>query len=185
MSIVIIRIGRALVRRAILVGIATTPTFLGAQQSAPAGLDAYVEKAIREWQVPGLAIAVVKNDSVVVAKGYGVRELGKPERVDEHTLFAIGSCTKAFGAATVAMLVQDGKLNWDDRAQQHLPWLQLWDPWVTHELRVRDRLAHRVGLSLISENMVRPISTDYRDLIRRSRYSSRSPRFAIDTSTVT
>src|SRR5262245_55639653 len=81
-------------------------------------LDDYVKKALIDWQVPGVAIAVVKNDSVVLAKGYGVRELGKPDPVDENTLFAIGSCTKAFGSATVAMLVQDGKLDWDDRAQQ-------------------------------------------------------------------
>src|SRR5687768_284430 len=86
---------------------------LGAQQSSLSDLDAYIEKAMREWQVPGLAITVVKNDSVVLAKGFGVRELGKLDRVDENTLFAIGSCTKAFGSATVAMLAQDGKLNWD------------------------------------------------------------------------
>jgi len=165
-----IRTGAALVLAATLLGVATMPMRVGAQQSELSGLDAYVDKAMREWQVPGLAISVVRNDSVVLAKGYGVRELGKPERVDEHTLFAIGSCSKAFGSATVAMLVHDGKVRLDDRVQQYLPWLQLWDPWVTHEVRVRDLLAHRVGTPYTIENRLRVISLDYRDVIRRSRY---------------
>ena len=125
---------------------------------------------MRAWEVPGLTIAVVKNDSVVLAKGYGVRELGKPERVDQHTLFAIGSCTKAFGAASVAMLVQDGKLNWDDRVEQSLPGLELWDPWVTHDIRVRDLVAHRTGSFVGIENRVRAFTTSYRDWIRRARF---------------
>jgi CubicO group peptidase (beta-lactamase class C family) len=110
------------------------------------GLDSYVDRALKDWQVPGVAIAVVKNDSVVFAKGYGVRELGKPDPVDARTLFAVGSTTKAFTAATLAMLVDEKKLRWDDPATRFLPTLQLNDPAATRELTVRDLLTHRSGL---------------------------------------
>jgi CubicO group peptidase (beta-lactamase class C family) len=117
-----------------------------AQRAPLRGLDAYVERAMREWQMPGLAVAVVKNDSVVFARGYGVREIGRQERVDEHTVFAIASTTKAMTAATLGMLVDEGKLKWDDPAAQHLRGFQLSDPYVTRELTVRDLLSHRSGL---------------------------------------
>lgn len=117
-----------------------------AQNGPLRGLDAYVERAMREWEVPGLALAVVRNDSVVFARGYGVRELGRPERVDEHTLFAVASTTKAMTAAALGMLVDERRLRWDDPAARHLPALQLHDPYVTRELTVRDLLAHRSGL---------------------------------------
>ncbi len=112
-----------------------------------AGLDAYIENAMKQWEVPGLALAIVKNDSVVYLKGYGVRELGKPEPVTPHTLFAIGSTSKAFTAALMAMLVDSGKVKWDDPVTKHLPWFQVYDPYVTRELTVRDLLTHRSGLA--------------------------------------
>ena len=116
-------------------------------QSPPLkGFDAYVEQALRDWGVPGMAIAVVRNDSVVFIKGYGVRELGKPARVDARTLFAIGSSTKAFTAAALALLVDSGKVAWDDPVTKHLPWFELSDPYVTRELTVRDLVTHRSGL---------------------------------------
>lgn len=117
-----------------------------AQPSPLDGFDAYVAKAVSDWKVPGFAIAVVKDGTVAFAKGYGVRERGKPEPVDEHTLFAIGSTTKAMTAALVGMLVDEQKLAWDDPVQKHLPWFQLKDPIVTRELTVRDLLTHRGGL---------------------------------------
>jgi CubicO group peptidase (beta-lactamase class C family) len=112
-----------------------------------AGLDAYIEKAIADHGVPGLAIAVVRNDSVILAKGFGVRKLGSPERVDENTLFAIGSASKSFTAAAIAMLVDEGKVKWDDAATKYLPGFQLYDPYATRELTVRDLLSHRSGLA--------------------------------------
>ncbi|MBE3064710.1 MAG: serine hydrolase [Spirochaetes bacterium] len=133
------------------------------------GLDTYVERALAEWRVPGVAIAVVKDDAVVLAKGYGVREHLKPARVDQGTLFAIGSCSKAFAAATVAMLVDEGKLGWEDRVQGYLPWLEFYDPWVTHEIRVRELLAHRLGTSYLIENRLRPVAANARDLLQRAR----------------
>lgn len=111
-----------------------------------AGLDAYVEKAMKAWEVPGLALAIVKNDSVIYLKGYGVRELGKPEAVTPRTLFAIGSTSKAFTAALMAMLVDSGKVKWDDHVTQHLPWFQLYDPYATREMTIHDLLSHRSGL---------------------------------------
>jgi len=111
-----------------------------------AGLDRYVAQASRDWRVPGLAIAVVQGDSVVLAKGYGVLDLTKPAPVTEHTRFAIGSTTKAMTAAALGMLVDDGKLRWDDRVIDHLPDFRLYDPYATRELTVRDLLLHRSGL---------------------------------------
>lgn len=117
-----------------------------AQQAPLQGFDAYVEKALRDWEVPGAAVAVVRGDSVVFARGYGVRELGKPERVDENTVFVIASITKSFTSAAVGMLVDEGKVAFDEPAARYLPDLQLPDPWVSREFTVRDMLAHRSGL---------------------------------------
>ncbi len=97
--------------------------------------------------MPGVAIAIVKDDRVVFAKGFGVRELDKPAPVDENTLFAIGSSSKAFTATSVAMLVDQGKLKWDDPATKYLPGFQLFDPYSTRELTVGDLLSHRSGLA--------------------------------------
>jgi CubicO group peptidase (beta-lactamase class C family) len=118
-----------------------------AQRVPTVPLDAYVTKALADWQAPGLALAVVRNDSVILAKGYGVRELGKPDPVTAHTLFAVGSTSKAFTVAALGMLVDEGKLTWDDPVTQHLTTFQLYDPYVTRELTVRDLLTHRSGLA--------------------------------------
>ena len=109
-------------------------------------LDAYITRAVQDWRIPGLAVAVVKDDSVVFAKGYGVRELGKPGAVDAGTRFAIGSTTKAMTAAALAMLVDDGKVRWDDPVTRYIPTFQTADPYVTREITVRDLLTHRAGL---------------------------------------
>ena len=126
-------------------------TVAGAQRApTPASIrdfDAYVAKAMQEWKVPGMAIAIVRNDSIVFAKGYGVRKLGDPTPVDARTLFAIGSASKAFTAAAIAMLIDDGKMKWDDRISAHLPGFQMFDPYVTRELSIRDVLSHRSGLA--------------------------------------
>jgi CubicO group peptidase (beta-lactamase class C family) len=117
-----------------------------AQEAPSKDFDEYVNKALKDWDVPGLAIAIVKNDQIVFAKGYGVRKLGAPTPVDEKTLFAIGSSSKAFTSASIAMLVDEGKLTLDDPATKYLPGFQLFDPYVTRELSVRDLLCHRSGL---------------------------------------
>ena len=109
-------------------------------------LDAYVRQVVEDWEVPGLAIAVVKDGELVFAEGYGTTEIGGSEAVDEHTLFAIGSTTKAMTAALLGTLVDQELMGWDDAAVDHLPGLRLHDPWVTRELTVRDLLTHRAGL---------------------------------------
>lgn len=109
-------------------------------------LDAYTTQAVKDWGAVGLAISVVKDGRVVFEKGYGVRELGKPDAVDTATLFAIGSTTKAMTAASIGMLVDEGKVRWDDPVTNYLPSFQLKDPWATREITVRDLLTHRAGL---------------------------------------
>ncbi|OOG61157.1 serine hydrolase [Rhodanobacter sp. B05] len=110
--------------------------------------DAYMADTLSTFKVPGIAVAIVKDGKVVMEQGFGVRELGKPDRVDAHTLFAIASNTKAFTAAALQQLAEAGKLKMDDRVIDHLPWFRMSDPYVTHEMRIRDLLAHRSGLSL-------------------------------------
>jgi len=119
---------------------------ISAQPAPLGGFDKYVTAAVQDWEVPGLAIAVVKDGKIVFSKGFGVRELGKTGKVNEHSLFAIGSTTKAMTAAAIGMLVDEGKVKWDDPVTKHLPDFQLYDPWVTREVTVRDLLTHRAGL---------------------------------------
>src|SRR5213075_210315 len=119
-----------------------------AKAAPPPDLDAWVARAMRTFDVPGVALAIVKDDAVVVAKGYGVRKLGNPAPVDAHTLFGIASNTKAFTTAALAILVDEGKLTWDDPVIKHLPAFALSDPYVTRELTVRDLVTHRSGLGL-------------------------------------
>jgi CubicO group peptidase (beta-lactamase class C family) len=115
--------------------------------SSLAGLDAFIESAMKDWRVPGLAIAVVEDGEVVLARGYGVRTEGGADPVDADTLFAIGSSSKAFTAACIALLVGDKKVGWDDPVTKHLEGFQLHDPYATRELTVRDLLTHRSGLA--------------------------------------
>lgn len=124
-----------------------SPAAPAAAQPAPLqGLDAYIEEAMRDWSVPGLAIAVVRYDSVIYARGYGVADLGTRAPVDENTLFAIASTTKAFTVAGLGILVDEERLAWDDPVSRWLPEFRLADPWVTRELTVRDLLTHRIGI---------------------------------------
>ncbi len=135
-----------------LIRLTLLPAFLASPATAQhgpsplAGLDTYVERAMREWNVPGVAIAVVRNDSVIYSRGFGVRELGKPDPVTPNTLFAIGSNTKSFTAAAIGMLVDDRTVRWDDKVTRYLPGFELHDPYVTRELTLRDVLSHRAGL---------------------------------------
>ncbi len=111
-----------------------------------AGLDAYARSTLAALRVPGFAIAVVRNDSVVYSKGFGVRASGANDPVDDQTLFALGSTGKAFTAAAVAALVSDGTMHWDDPLVSRLPGFRLHDPYLTATVTVRDALSHRTGL---------------------------------------
>jgi CubicO group peptidase (beta-lactamase class C family) len=114
----------------------------------PAGFEDRVEKLRKEIGVPGMAIAIVENDNVTLAKGFGVRGLGSPESVDADTIFPTGSTGKAFTVAALGILVDQGKIGWDDKVIDHLPGFQMYDPWVTREMTIRDLLVHRSGLGL-------------------------------------
>ena len=114
----------------------------------PAGLDDFVTRVMKTFEVPGIGLAIVKDGTVVVAKGYGVRKVGEPATVDGRTLFGIASNTKAFTATALGLLVEEGKIEWDAPVIRYLPWFRMSDPFVTQELTVRDLLVHRSGLSL-------------------------------------
>jgi CubicO group peptidase (beta-lactamase class C family) len=123
-------------------------TQTSAATAPPADLDAYVATSMKTFEVPGMAVAIVKDGTIVVAKGYGVRKLGDPTPVDESTMFGIGSNTKAFTTAALATLVDEGKLSWDDPVYQRLPGFVMYDPYVSHEMTIRDLLTHRSGMGL-------------------------------------
>lgn len=153
------------------------PTAPAAAQPAPLdGLDAYIEQAMEAWGVPGLGLAVVEDDSVVLARGYGVRETGGDAPVDEHTLFAIGSSSKAFTTASLAMLADEGKLAWSDPATHHLPKLELHDPYTTRELTVRDLVTHRSGLPRCDQVWY-GTSYDRDEILRRVRFCEPNSSF--------
>ena len=126
-----------------------------------ARFDAFVAAVQKQFDVPGVAVAIVKDGQVVLERGYGVRKLGEPAKVDEHTMFAIASNTKAFTAAALNMLQDEGKLKTTDRVIDHLPWFRMSDPYVTREMRIRDLLAHRSGLSLGAGDLLYWPTTTY------------------------
>jgi CubicO group peptidase (beta-lactamase class C family) len=127
---------------------------------SPAAIDTTVARAMKAFQVPGMAVGIVKDGKLVYAKGYGVRELAKPAPVDADTLFQIGSNTKAFTAAALAILIDEGKLHWDDKVIDHLPQFRMQDPYVTREFTIRDLLTHRSGLGMGAGDLMFFPSTD-------------------------
>jgi len=136
--------------------------------AAQSDWDHLVERTRKEFDVPGIAVAVVKDGHVVLAKGYGVRKLGAPAPVTAQSLFRIASNTKAFTVAALAMLVDEGRIRWDDRVIDYLPGFQMYDPYVTRELMIRDLLCHRSGLGLGAGDLMFWPSTDLtRDQIVR------------------
>jgi CubicO group peptidase (beta-lactamase class C family) len=128
---------------ATLLGFASAPTLA---VEPPTDLDAEIRSTMAGWGVPGLAFAVVQDGKVVLARGYGTRELGRDLPVNEQTIFGIGSMTKSFTAAAAAILVGDGKLSWEDKVIDHLPGFRFHDAWITEHATVRDLASHRVGI---------------------------------------
>jgi len=114
----------------------------------PAGLDAKVEALRKQIGAPGIAVAVVEHGKTTLARGWGVRKLGEAAKVDADTIFPTGSTGKAFTAAALAILVDQGKIGWDDKVIDHMPWFRMYDPWVTREMTIRDLLVHHSGLGL-------------------------------------
>lgn len=134
--------------RTLLTGLAATAVASPSYAAFDAArFDRLVERTMAETHTPGVAVGIVKDGKIVYLRGYGVRQLGKPEKVDPDTLFAIGSCSKPFAAMTAGILVDRGKMRWDDPVVHWLPWFKVADPWVTEHMTVRDALAFRTGIS--------------------------------------
>ncbi len=136
-------------------------------------IDALVQRTLTTFDVPGIAIAVVKDGKVVHAKGYGVRSLKTGAPVDENTLFGIASNSKAFTSAALGMLMDEGKLNWDDKVIDYIPEFRMYDPYVTEAFTIRDLLTHRSGLGLgAGDLMFWPDSSNFtmKDIIHNLRY---------------
>lgn len=160
----------AAMRKSLIAWLALAPTLAVAQkkQDPLAGLATYAEQARKDWRVPGMAMVVVKDDSVVFMQGFGVRELGKPDPVGVHTRFGNMSTTKAFTAMVLAMLADSGKVKLDAPVTDHVPALQLSDPYVTRELTVRDLLTHRLGFA-DPDYLWYGVTYDLDEIVRRLR----------------
>lgn len=136
-------------------------------------VDELVENTLKSFNVPGIAVAIVKDGKVVLSKGYGVKSISTKEKVDANTLFGIASNSKAFTTAALAMLVDEKKLNWDDKVIQYLPNFKMYNEYVTNEFTIRDLVTHRSGLGLGSGDlMVWPDGTDFKttDIIQNLQY---------------
>jgi CubicO group peptidase (beta-lactamase class C family) len=156
-----------------VVGLQASPSAVTAQApGGPADIDRYVSQVLKDFDVPGIGLAIVKDGKVVVAKGYGVRKLGDATSVDARTLFGIASNTKAFTATALALLVEEGKIEWDAPVIRYLPSFAMYDPFVTREMTIRDLLVHRSGLGLGAGDLLWwPTSTyDRKEIVRRLRY---------------
>jgi CubicO group peptidase (beta-lactamase class C family) len=129
-----------------------------------------VEKARSDFHVPGMAVAVVQKDRVIYAKGFGVKEIGKSEPVDPHTLFQVGSTSKAFTATLVASLVDEGKIGWKDPVISHLPRFAMFDPWVTKEFQVRDLMAQHSGMKPYAGDILAMTGYGREDIVRSTAF---------------
>ena len=168
----------------VVLALAVAVSWLGAAQppkppAAPPGLDAEVARILKTFDVPGMAVAIVRDGQVVVAKGYGIRRIGEPTPVDAQTLFGIASNTKVFTATALGLLVEEGKLAWDAPVINYLPWFAMYDPYVTREITVRDLLVHRSGLGLGEGDLLfwPPTTYDRKEIVRRVRYMKPATSF--------
>ena len=110
----------------------------------------YLEQISLDFELVGLSVGIVQNDTVVYSKGFGIKEIGKDSKVNDQTTFGIGSISKSFTALTLGLLVDEDKITWDDRVKDHLPYFELYDPYVTDNFTIRDLLTHRSGLKDVS-----------------------------------
>lgn len=138
-------------------------------------LGRYIEDCVRKWGIPGASVAVMRGSETIYLAGHGVRQFGLSAAVDAQTLFQIGSTSKAFAAAVIGLLVQEGKLNWDDRVQRHLPDFALSDEWISRNLTICDLLTHRSGFPGFFATAASLIDRD--ECIRRIRFRQPTARF--------
>ncbi len=134
-------------------------------------LDLQIHQLIKDFDIPGLSIGVVRNDSIIFSKRYGNLEIHKERKVDENTIFGIGSISKSFTALTLGILVDEGKIDWDDKVKKYLPYFELYSPYVTDNFTIRDLLTHRSGLKDVSGGTLW-YHSDYsrEEIIKRLKY---------------
>ncbi|MGB7067896.1 MAG: serine hydrolase [Pyrinomonadaceae bacterium] len=160
-------------KSAIVLIILTAYAFANAQVLSSEQIDSLVEHSMEAFDVPGIAVGVIKDGKVVHAKGYGVRSLKSMQKMDENTLFGIASNSKAFTTAALGILVDEGKIKWDDKVRDHIPEFKLYSPYVSEEFTIRDLLTHRSGLGLgAGDLMFFPDGSDFTvtDVIHNLRY---------------
>lgn len=144
-----------------------------AQTLSSEAIDGLVERSMKAFDVPGIAVGVIKDGKVIHSKGYGVRSLNGTQKMDENTLFGIASNSKAFTTAALGMLVDEGKIKWDDKVRDHIPEFKLYAPYVSEEFTIRDLVTHRSGLGLgAGDLMFFPDGSDFtlKDVIHNLRY---------------
>ena len=147
--------------------------YISAQVITPVQIDNLVEKVLKAFDVPGISVGIIKDDKLIFAKGYGVRSLDNKKPMDENTLVGIASNSKAFTAAALGMLVDEGKLKWDSRVTDIIPEFKMYNPYVTEEFTIVDLLTHRSGLGLgAGDLMMWPDSSNFTkaDIIHNLRY---------------
>ncbi len=141
------------------------------QQIQLDSLDLQIHQVIKDFEIPGLSIGIVRNDSIIFSKGYGNLEIHNERKVDENTIFGIGSISKSFTALTLGILVDEGKIDWDDKVKEYLPYFELYAPYVTDNFTIRDLLTHRSGLKDVSGGTLW-YHSDYsrEEIIKRLKY---------------
>src|ERR1700749_2888049 len=157
----------------VITTVLTVVPSIRAQTITNDSVDRLVERTLKTFDVPGIAVAIVKDDKIVYEKGYGVRSLNTGKKVDENTLFGIASNSKAFTVAALGILADEGKLKLDDKVTDYIPEFKMYDPYVTSEFTIRDLLTHRSGLGLGAGDLMDfPDSTDFtmKDVIHNLRY---------------
>ena len=169
-------VSKALFLMLALLGFGTVPC-PGNPPDAAADLDAFINKALKDYQVPGAAVAVVQDGKVVLLKGYGVRNVTKPGAVDENTIFQLASVTKTLTAAAAATVVDEGKLDWDKPIFNYLPEFVAYDPYTTRYLTERDLLAMRTGWPAFTGDQLDSFGYDRTEILRRLRFFK--PRYSL------
>ncbi|MGB5435827.1 MAG: serine hydrolase [Maribacter sp.] len=141
-------------------------------------LDTYFAQMVKDWDLPGASIGIVKDGKLVFAGNYGVLEVGKPDKPNSQTHYAIASNSKAFTSALIGMLVQEGKLDWNDKVSKYLPYFALYDPWVSAHVTIRDILSHRVGLGTFSgDNIWYKSNLSSKEIIEHIKYVPQAYEF--------
>jgi CubicO group peptidase (beta-lactamase class C family) len=174
------KINRVIYCQIILAFLISTTISVNAQTISSREVDSLVERTLKTFNVPGIAVAVVKDDKVIHAKGYGVRSVESGRPVDANTLFGIASNSKAFTVAALGILVDEGKLSWDSKVNDIIPEFRLYNPYVTEEFTIRDMLTHRSGLGLgAGDLMIWPGPNDFtkEEIIYNLRYLKQASGF--------